>query len=214
VWSWDAADHVDPVKESLEPSVIGTGAVDVFHCNSIDVDASGNLLISMRQTNSVYYVDRATGRVVWKLGGSAYAEDGAAIMQVVSDPQGTFSEQHDARFASSGHVTLYDDHGGATGGVARGVDYALDLQAKTATFTWQYVGSGQSKWEGSFRRYADGESVIGWGYVPGANRVLTEVDSAGHDVFDVELGGDVSYRAVKVPLSQFDLPTLRATCAP
>lgn len=213
VWSWAASDHVDAVKESLAPSVTSTGAVDVFHCNSIDVDASGNLLVSMRQTSSLFYVDRATGRVVWKLGGSSYNKDGAALIQVASDPEGTFSTQHDARFVGTGHVTLYDDHGGASGGLARGVEYALDLPSKTATFAWQYVGTAQARYEGSFRRYADGESVIGWGFVPGDKRVLTEVDATGHDVFDVELGGEVSYRAVKVPLSQFDLPTLRATCA-
>src|SRR5262249_9008891 len=43
-WTWSAADHVDPVTETLEPVIETTGEVDVFHCNSIDVDAAGNLL--------------------------------------------------------------------------------------------------------------------------------------------------------------------------
>ncbi len=211
VWSWSARDHVDAVQESLEPAIGGSGAVDAFHCNSIDVDASGNLLVSMRQTNAVFYVARASGQILWKLGGSSYNKDGAKHIDVVGDPQGTFDEQHDARFAPNGHVTLYDDHGAGTGGLARGVDYFVDPATSTAQLVWQYVGTGPATYEGSFRRYADGESVIGWGFVPGDKRVLTEVDGSGHDVFDVELGGEVSYRAVKVPLAQFDIVTLRAT---
>ena len=73
VWSWLASDHVDPVKESLEPSkwMVGNdNVVDTFHCNSMDVDASGNILLSMRQANTVLYIDRTTGTIQWKLGGT------------------------------------------------------------------------------------------------------------------------------------------------
>jgi len=210
-WTWSARDHVDPITETLAPVVTGTGAVDVFHCNSIDVDSSGNLLVSLREASAVYYIDRATDRITWKLGGTPTNKDGAAWIQVAGDPQGTFSEQHDARFAPNGHVTLFDDHGNMPSGVARGVDYHVDLAKKTATFSWQYLGTGQAGYEGSFRRMPDGESVIGWGYVPKDARVLTEVDAQGHDVFDVSLGGAVSYRAIKVAKSQLDVGLLRAT---
>ena len=211
VWTWHASGHVDPVTETVAPVVTGTGAVDVFHCNSIDLDASGNLLVSMRETSAVYYIDRSTSMILWKLGGTPANKDGAAWIQVAGDPQGTFSEQHDARFAPNGHVTLFDDHGGMPSGVARGVDYHVDVANKTATWAWQHLGTGQSKFEGSFRRQADGESVIGWGYVPGDTRVLTEVDAQGNDVFDVSLGGAVSYRAIKVPKSELTISLLRAT---
>jgi hypothetical protein len=210
-WSWSAADHVDPITETLAPVVMTTGEVDVFHCNSIDVDGSGNLLVSMRETNAVYFVDRATDRIVWKLGGTATNKDGAAIVSIAGDPQGTFSKQHDARFAPNGHLTLFDDHSGGPTGVARGLDYVLDVTKKTATFSWQLLGTGQSKYEGSFRRQADGESVIGWGFVPNDARVLTEVDAKGKDVFDVSFGGVPSYRAIKVPIAQLDATLLRAS---
>jgi hypothetical protein len=210
-WTWRAGDHIDPISESVEPVITSTGEVDVFHCNSIDVDPIGNLLVSLREANALYYVDRATNKILWKLGGTSANKDGAAWIAVTGDPQGAFSEQHDARFAPNGHVTLFDDHGGGQTGVARGVDYYVDVAKKTATFSWQYLGTGQSKYEGSFRRQADGESVIGWGYVPKDTRVLTEVDAQGHDVFDVSLGGQVSYRAIKVAKTQIDLGLMRAS---
>ncbi len=216
VWSWRAIDHVDPTQESSEPSVLnvnGASIVDVFHFNSIDVDAKGNLLLSARHTNAIFYVDRATGKVLWKVGGSAYNKDGAAHIQIVGDPQTAFNMQHDARFLANGDISLFDDHG-ATPGVARGVEYTIDLAAGTAAVVFQFSGVAQSQYEGSFRRYPDGESVIGWGYVATDPRVVTEINAAGEDVLDITFGGgSPSYRAVKVPLSQLDIGVLRATTA-
>jgi hypothetical protein len=224
VWSWTGSDHMDPVKESLEPitaTVNSQPVVDAFHCNAIDVDSNGNLLLSSRHTNAVYFIDRTSGTIQWKLGGTAYNKDGAAHLQVTSDSQTTFNMQHDARFAANGDVTLFDDHGadnGTSNAVARGVEYSLDHDAGTAAVAFQYLGSGESHFQGSFRRYADGESVIGWGYVPGDPRVVTEVNANGDPVLDIwflattPIRG-ISYRAVKVPLSQLDISVLRSTAA-
>ncbi len=215
VWSWRATEHVDPVEESIEPAVNSIGdasVVDVFHCNSIEVDSNGNLLLSSRHANALFYIDRATGTVLWKIGGSVYNKDGATHIQIVDDPEVAFNMQHDARFLPNGDITVFDDHG-ATAGSARGVEYAVNHQANVATMAFQYLGSGQSQYEGSFRRYADGESVISWGFVANDPRILTEINAAGQDVFDVAFDGEVSYRAVKVPLSQLDVGMLRARTA-
>ncbi len=215
VWSWLASDHIDPVLESAAPqtsTVNGTSVVDVFHLNSIDVDATGNLLVSARHTNALFYVDRPTGQVLWKIGGTSYSKDGADWIQVVGDPETAFYLQHDARFLPNGDISLFDDHGVASG-VARAVEYTVDFDAETATVAFEFLGTAQSKYEGSFRRYADGESVIGWGYIPTDARVMTEINAAGQDVLDISLGGQASYRAVKVPISELDIGLLRATTA-
>ncbi|MEO8905749.1 MAG: arylsulfotransferase family protein [Polyangiaceae bacterium] len=217
VWSWLASDHIDPKYESLFASdglVNGVSVADVFHCNGIDVDGAGNLLVSMRHTNSAFYVERTTGKILWKLGGSAYNKDGAALIRVQNDSQGGFSLQHDVRFQPNGNVTLFDDHGMGTG-YARGIEFAIDHDANTATPVFQYLGSGASLFEGSFRRYADGDSVIGWGYIPGDLRVMTEIDSSGQNVFDITFSGagNQTYRAIKVPLSQLDINLLRQDTA-
>jgi Arylsulfotransferase (ASST) len=217
VWSWSASDHIDPVKESLEPqqnTINGSTVVDPYHINSIDVDGGGNLLLSFRHTNSVDYVDRTTGKILWKLGGTPYNKDGATHVNVVSDPETTFNMQHDARFLPNGDISLFDDHGadgGKSNEVARGVEYAIDHDANTASLVFQFLGSGESLWTGSFRRYPDGHSVIGWGDVPNDARIGTEVDAAGHDVLDITSDAGSSYRTLKVPLSQFDITVLRAT---
>ncbi len=216
VWSWRAIDHIDPVRESVEPAtdtISGQSIVDVFHCNAIDVDSSGNLLLSARHTNAIFYIDRATGKILWKLGGSEYSKDGADYIQIVDDPETSFSLQHDARFRPNGDISLFDDHGAGTG-VARGVEYALDHDANVATVAWQFLGIAASQAEGSCRRYADGETVIGWGLNSKDSRVVTEVNAAGDDVLDIAFSPNTaSYRDIKVPLSQLDVSLLRSRVA-
>jgi hypothetical protein len=218
VWDWRASNHTDPVKESVVPAGAGTDAnpADVYHCNSVDVNADGDVLISFRHMNSVLLVSKATGNVIWKLGGTAYNKDGAQILAIQGDPETAFYLQHDARFQANGDISLFDDHSAAAAvpGVARGVEYALDLSAGTAHVVWQYQGSASSAFLGSFRRYADGTNLIGWGaYSGSANLVFTEVDAAGHDVLDMLFvnSGNWSYRAEKVPIGTFDIDVLRGT---
>ncbi len=217
VWEWHSFDHIDPVRESTGPesdTINGQNIVDVFHFNSLDVDARGNLLVSARDMDAVFYVDRATGKIVWKLGGAPYSKDGARLVRVVDDPETSFSRQHDARLQPNGDVSMFDDHT-ALPGVARGVQYRLDLGSGTARVVWQYRGPVSSEAMGSFRRAADGSSVIAWGLSSDPSRfagAFTEVDDAGHDLLDVAFPyGDVTYRTVKVPLADFDLDVLRAT---
>src|SRR5262249_7175339 len=180
VWEWRGTDHVDPVQESTFalPVAVGTETVlDVFHCNSIDVNEDGDVLVSARDMNAVFKISRVTGKVVWKLGGKPFNLDGGQLITVVNDPQRTFSLQHDARFQPNGNISLFDDHG--TGiGPARGVEYALDLDASTAQVVFQYQGDVSSGAMGSFRRSADGSSVVGWGLSNSTgNPAFTEVDA-------------------------------------
>jgi hypothetical protein len=217
VWEWRASDHVDPVRESTGPAAYPMGAtsvVDVFHFNSIDVDAKGNLLLSARNTSAVFYVERPGGRVLWKLGGAAFSKDGAQIVRVLDDPEGSFGSQHDARFQPNGHVSMFDDHTGMRG-PARGVEYDIDFAAGTARVAWSYAGPQNASALGSFRRYPGGSNVVAWGLPSDPSSfagAFTETDDDGHDLLDVSFAeGDSTYRAFKVPLSTLDIGVMRAT---
>ncbi|MGD0527112.1 MAG: arylsulfotransferase family protein, partial [Polyangiaceae bacterium] len=184
VWQWDADDHFDPVKDCTYPVVEGVEnitAVDPYHCNSIDVDPSGDLLISSRHMDSVFLVSKATGNVVWKMGGATYTKDGAVYLAVTDDPQGAFYRQHDARFLGNGQISLFDDATDAPG-PARGVVYSYDPSAGTASFVWQYTGTVTSAAMGSFRVLADGSRIIGWGEGGEPQLAFTEVDASGNDL--------------------------------
>ena len=215
VWSWAASDHIDPVKESkgyLVNVVDGVKVADVYHFNSIDVDGSNNVLVSSRATSAVYYIDRASGKALWKMGGNPYSKDGAQILNFANDPEGGIDSQHDARFQANGDVSVFDDHTNL-GGMARGIEYAIDTNAGTASMVWEYPNVTWSEAMGSFRRYGDGSNLISWGLSPKTVVDITEVDDAGHDLLDITFANnqDSSYRAVKVPTTTFDASVLRAT---
>jgi hypothetical protein len=251
VWRWSAFDHLDPLEDTRvwELAAVGTGTdggtvtetgpdggpvVDPFHCNSIDVDpANGNLLVSARELDSIFYIDKLTGAILWKMGGSAFTKDSATYVAVAD----TFQRQHDARFqpgwsadcnGGTGRISMFDDES-YTRAAARGVVYdvvvgpgdggPLGCDGGTidagvggqAALAWQYSGTMSSRGLGSFRISADGSRVIGWGY--GApNLVFTEVDVDGNKLLDFEFtDGNSSYRAIKVPPSALDLNAMRNT---
>jgi hypothetical protein len=217
LWQWTGSDHVDPVTESTAaPSVTiaGETVYDPFHCNSIDISPAGDVLVSFRHLNAVVEIRRADGVIAWKLGGKPVNKDGAAIIQIQNDPESGIFQQHDARYAPNGHITLFDNQAPQTGFPARGVEYAVDLTAHTAqpVFSYTQPENAGGCCMGSFRTYPDGHRVIGWGYVFGIGRTLTELDAAGNSVLDIALPpNQAAYRAVKVPPPFFNIAVLRNT---
>jgi hypothetical protein len=250
VWTWDATPHIglDEVNTQsglpfagvawgLSPA--GAAAADIYHCNSVAVDEDssspyfGDVLVSMRYLNAVLLIDRTTGNVVWKLGGTAFTANDPETAQDVpaqhlsttSDSETQFCGQHDARLVPTPNpavedVSVFDDHTGCVG-AARGVEYALDTGDGTATPDWQYAqpDGHQTTATGSFRRMPDaandigsGTGVIGWGFAVGYPSGITEVDGEGRVVYDVRFAdGDVLYRGIKVDPAQVNLSLLRQT---
>jgi hypothetical protein len=238
VWSWQASDHFDPAKVidlllPAEPGADGGFLVDPFHCNSIDVDTNGNLLVSARHMDSLFYIEKDSGTVLWKMGGTDASLDNATYVPVPD----RFCGQHDARLqpgwkstcaGGHGQISMFDDQTNLST-PARGIVYEVDIGASTgeggapvdcgasgeggisgATVSWQYAGDASTFGTGSFRILPDGSRVIGWG--SNTTIAFTEVDVGKHDLLDFYFtDGDTSYRAVKVPLSQFSLSVLRNT---
>jgi hypothetical protein len=234
VWTWIGTDHFDAVQDSTfqqaGPASLhgsdGNPVVDPFHCNSIDLDPNGhgNLLVSARNMDSVFYIDRTSGAVVWKLGGAKYTKDGAAFIPA-TDP---FYRQHDVRFlpgwsticGGQGQVSVFDDETEKPR-PARAIVYQVNVGkadgtsgcgTAAATVLWEYPGSVYPEYMGSFRILPDGSRTIGWGFGGElAGLVLTEVDVQGDDLLDLSFTKSASYRAIKVPLSALDLGLMRST---
>jgi hypothetical protein len=112
-------------------------------------------------------------------------------------------------------VSVFDDQSGH--GAAQALELAIDFNAGTARPVFQFGSPTNESTQatGSFRRYSDGHSVIGWGIITfgGINDMLfSEVDSTGNDVIDTNFGtGDSAYRVVKAPSARFDINVLRRT---
>jgi hypothetical protein len=98
LFQWDALDHIslgDFFK--FGPATPGH-ILDPDHANSISLDAAGNLVVSIPNTDAVYDIDRATGVVRWALGGKDTS------FKVASGTSTAF--QHDAVMHPNGQLTI------------------------------------------------------------------------------------------------------------
>ena len=218
VWSWDTAAHI-PVTEA-DPSWwstdirggagggLGYPGYDIYHFNSAD-ELGNDVLISYRQLNAVYLVDKTTGAIVWKLGGTERSD--GTNLTVVKDPAAPpdLAGQHDARFYGKGSITVHDD-GTLSSRGPRAVRYQIDAATKTATLVEQITDPLVSSAFccGSARKLPGGDWVIGWGF----NNVVTEFNTDNQRQFLLQWTdpGFFNYRAVPVLPGVLSSAQLRA----
>ena len=208
VWSWRASDHI-PISEvtanwaSLCTAPNGNG--DVYHWNSAEEDGDGYVL-SFRHLDAVYRIDRATGAIDWKLGGKPSAESLTVVGDPVS-PGDVPAGQHDARILPDGTLTIHDNGTGRSR-APRGVRYAIDETARTATWLEEVsdAGAAASPCCGSARRLPGGNWVSSWG----GNPLVTELTSAGERVFTLSFAyGLFSHRAAPILPGELSRAALR-----
>ncbi len=216
VWQWKSADHID-VGESVHPlrglDPNDATVVDLEHFNSIDVAPNGDYIVSARHLDAVFRIDRATGKIVWKLGGAPNVKDAARSLSIVGDPLGGPKGMHDARLQTDGSVTMFDNQLGTTN-ATRAVRYALNgsggATATTATMVRGYARPDNATigTMGSTRVTAEGDLVIGWG--AGAP-LVSEIDANDRLVLQIDGPAGGSYRAVREPVAAFSRTLLRSS---
>ena len=186
LFEWHSLDHISP-DESNQPAVTKADQpYDYLHLNSIDIDHDGNLLVSGRHTFAVYKVDRASGAVIWRLGGQR--------SDFSVDADARFAWQHDARRQPDGSITLFDDN--AAPNRSRGLVLAVDEVAMTARVRAAFLhpGSVTASSQGSMQVLPNGNALVGWGSEP----FVTEFGAAGDVRFDASLPpGGSSYRSLR-----------------
>jgi hypothetical protein len=213
VWSWNTKDHLALAESARwcgttgaapRPEAGRTG-YDIVHVNSVDEAADGDVIVSMRHTDAVYRIDRATGDVEWKLGGTTTPES----LGVVGDAYGdaTFGGQHDARELPDGTIVVHDNRT-LRSGPPRAVRFAIDTAARTATLV-EELGDPEALSSfccGSTRKLPGGNWVSSWGGVP----LITEHTPSGRRVFRLVFDQAFSYRADPVLPGALSREELRA----
>ena len=200
VWSWSTANHValsetrhwypKLFKDKPVELVDGRGAYDLAHLNSIERVSPSRVVISLRHTDAVYEVDRTTGAVVWKLGGTRTARS----LKILDDPYGkaNFGGQHDARVPGPNRVTMFDN-GSLRDRPPRAVEYRIDRTKRTARLV-NAVELGRierSTCCGGARRLPGGHWAVSWGN----NAYAGELTARGRHVLTLRFsGGGHSYR--------------------
>jgi len=184
LFEWHSLDHV-PLSHSYAPVL---EPFDYFHINSVDVDRDGNLLVSARNTSAVYKIDRATGRVLWRLGGRS------SDFQVA--PEAAFMYQHDARAQSDGTITLFDNGPSFAERESRAIRLGLDFETMRADLRqqWAHPAQRESVAMGNAQLLAGGSVLVGWGTAPS----FTEFGPRGNVRLDGTFdGGAWNYRTYR-----------------
>ena len=208
VWQWNSKDYIglDETGRWFESGVFGNPERDIVHINSVEPVGSRALLISLRHTDAVYKIDRATGKVRWKLGGTPTPES----LEVRRDPYGSnpLAGQHDPRLTRNGTITVFDNGTGLDGRAPRAVRYRIRPRAGVARLVGQVEdpGASVSPCCGSARRDREGSWLISWGGVP----LISELDPRGRRTFELEFPDRAfSYRGVGAPAGALRIRDIR-----
>jgi hypothetical protein len=189
LFEWHSLDAIG-LRESYDRAARGR-PFDYFHLNSIDVGPDGNLLVSARNTCALYELDRATGAILWRLGGKR--------SDFRMGRGSRFCRQHDARWAGNGAMTLFDNHVDriTDGGQSRGLRLSVSQRRMRVRLLQSYRHPGRlaAPNKGSARQLTNGNVLVGWGAVP----FITEFTRHGRIVFDAHFAraDDGSYRAIR-----------------
>ncbi len=187
---WHSLDHVG-LSDSYSSPVGATTEwpYDYFHINSIDQQAGGEVLISARNTWTVYELNGRTGQVVARAGGKH---------STLKMGSGTLTAyQHDATVLPNGTISIFDN-----GGVpfvhpqSRAIVVALNAHANTVTLLAEYEHPTALKAgsQGNVQLLPDGNLFTGWGAEPW----FSEFSPSGQLLFDARMPpGDQSYRAYR-----------------
>jgi hypothetical protein len=190
VFEWHSLDHV-ALDESFHALPEKPSAPwDYFHINSINLDHDGNLLISARQTSTVYKIDHRTGQVIWRLGGKR--------SDFRLGPNVYFDYQHNAVPVGRHTVRIFDNesHGQPGQPDSRVIWVHLNPRKRSATLVRsvthpEEVSAGS---QGNAQELPDRHLFVGWGSLGR----FSEFNRAGRLLFDAELpSGYETYRAYR-----------------
>jgi len=188
----------DPIYQSQFAT---SPRVDYFHFNSINIDPNDtNFIISARHTNQIYKVNRTTGAIMWRFGGSS-DDFNLSGNEIISHP-------HHATMLPNGHLLLFDNGVTKNPKQSRIAEFALNENTRTANLVYEYVDAGRYfDIMGSAQKLSNGNYFIGWGgnitSQTNANKSdITEVDANGTIVLDISFENKsnaftYSYRALK-----------------
>ena len=192
LWRWHSFEHYDifDVDEYID---LTNHTIDWTHCNSMEIDPDGNLIISTRNFNEITKINRETGEIIWRLGGERNQ------FQFINDNRG-FGRQHDARVLSNGNLALFDNGHFLIPQYSSYVEYEIDEQNFTATLVRRYSRNGTiySPSRGGVQELSNGNILISWDNIP--NPLVSEISPEDSTEYEVRYDSYAhQYRAYKFP---------------
>lgn len=210
IFEWNSTDYPEFYAMSVEGNKYDFSKgvwCDYVHVNSIDVCPNdNNLVISMRNTDSIVEINRVTGKIEWILGGKM------DMFRLTVDQK--TARQHFAKFTENGTLTVFDnstnymvteksEYEGNGTGYPRVVEYELDEdELRLKGFNSYNYKVQQSEIMGSATKLSENEFIIGWGGGVSApcKMLFSEIDFKNQKVlFEAtnKTGGNMTYRVYK-----------------
>jgi outer membrane protein assembly factor BamB len=142
VWYWQLHEHFDELDFDAEArALISDHAGDWAHANALGAlppndhtdpaFAEGNVIVSLRSTNTVFIIDRATDAIVWRTG---------------PDDHITFGQHHprmiEQGLEGAGNLLVFDNGAGVGYPLRRqapGASRVIELDPVTKEVVWSYA---------------------------------------------------------------------------
>lgn len=188
---WTSLDHVALSESYSSPRRSNTQyPYDFFHINSLALDRDGSVLISARNTWSVYDLNAASGLIAWRLGGKHSSFTGVSGTRT--------AWQHDPRELPDGSISVFDNGSSPTvHAQSRGIVVRVDPQSGTVTVLAQLTHQPAlvAESQGNLQALANGDWFLGWGQEP----FFSEVSATGQQLFAAHFPvHEQSYRSFRL----------------
>ena len=187
LWQWSVLDHKNPAVDTTSMKHFN----DWGHANSLSFDSDGNYLVSFRQWNQVWKIDRESGRVIWKFG-----ENGDYKIDISY----SFSGQHAAHINQQGDLMLFDN--GLQKHKSRILSFFLDdgLLLASTKMNFELPESSYSDVMGS-AYIIDGNNIL---VCASRAKQLLILDPNGEIISEAYMGVPEPYRVEYIPPTLID----------
>jgi hypothetical protein len=143
-FTWSAEDFLKLPRDrkgSLELSSVAWGS-------------DSSLVLAMAATQEVVKIGYPMGNPLWRLSSRDW--------KFIADPQNGFRAPYSVVPLKDGNILMIDSRD--AGEQTRAVEYRLDVENKTATLVWQYIGSyrGPVGYDATVQRLKNGNTLIAW----------------------------------------------------
>jgi len=210
VFEWRNIDYIPITDSDLD---LTTSRINYGTLNAFDIDDDGNILASFRNHSEIMKISRATGEVMWRMGGPR--GEFTYVDEHEENAPYYHARQHNIRRRPNGNITLFDNGEFHKPPYSRAVEYSLDEENKVATLVseWRYPnGNIFCATAGNAEPLPNGGWFIGFG-VPHPQFVIrnaVEVHPDGSIALELSLPkGVLAYRVNKFPWKEaVDKPSI------
>jgi hypothetical protein len=192
-WVWDPWDHMS-ITDVTDDVNLTMPVIDFNHANSIEEDEDGNIYLSSRNLDEITKIDKETGEIIWRMGGSACKNNDFTFIDDDIGNDFGFSHQHSIEILENGNFLLFDNGNMRPDYYSRAVEYEVDQENLTATKVWEFRHDPDliSAAMGNVQRLPNGNTLINWSF-----GTINEVRPDGSIALTVRLRETPIYQAFK-----------------